>query len=73
LHQLSCSPVLFELVTYRNVNDTPDASFAIFFEHALYFIGFRQIAVNGIDFCAVFILLGGVFWKSVPCDLGNAI
>jgi hypothetical protein len=55
------------------VNNTPDASFAIFFEHALYFIGFRQITVNGIDFCAVFILLGGVFWKSVPCDLGNAI
>jgi hypothetical protein len=55
------------------VNNTPDASFAIFFKYALYFLGFRQIASDGIDFRAVFVLIRSIFWKSLPCDSGNAI
>lgn len=43
--------------THRNVNDTPDTTFAILFEHSSNLVLLGQVTSYGFNFCAVLVFL----------------
>ena len=52
-----------------NVDDTPNSTFSIFFEHGSGLRGVGQVASVGIDHSAVLFFVGRIFRKSGLCDL----
>ena len=54
--------------THCDVDDAPNATFAVFFEHGPYLHGVGQVAGMRIDHCAVLFLVGRVFRKGVSRD-----
>lgn len=58
--------------THRDVNDSPDATLAIFLKHGPDLLRVGEIDVVRIDLGRILVLLGSVLWKSVTGDLSQA-
>lgn len=51
------------------MDDAPDAAFAILFEDGSDLLGARQVALDGVDSCAVLVCVRRVLGQYVSCEL----
>ena len=51
------------------MDDTPDATSAIFLENSSDLVGTRQVAFDGVDLCALFIRVRRVLRQCSVCEL----
>jgi hypothetical protein len=53
------------------MDNSPNTSFAVFFKNVSDLFWLCQVALEHINLRTVFVLIGGIFGKGIPRDLGN--
>ena len=60
-------------MTYRNVDDAPDAALAILLKYGAYLVALREVACMAVDLGAVLVLRGRVRGECNARDLRDAL
>lgn len=59
-------------MTYRNVDHTPDGTLAVCLKYFPNLIRLCEVTREGVNFCAILVLGGGVGREVVTCDLSHS-